>query len=946
MEPFLQIVAKNLYANHGDAISELTLVFPNRRASLFFNHYLGQTINKPIWQPSVTTISELMYAFAGIKPADPLLLNYLLYKSYCEVTQSLEPYDDFYFWGNVMLSDFNQIDKYLVDAKKLFSNINDLKVIEQQFDEFGEENLNIIKRFLNIMNADAESQLRSRYSKIWSKLFDLYINFRCRLINQGIAYEGLAYRLAAERFGDDLPEVPRKTFVFIGFNALSTSEQKLFIYLKGLKKATFYWDYDEYYVSNNTGVEHEAGLFMKSNLTLFPNSLGKEHFNCFNKLENKNIKLYSLPSDIAQAKVIPEILAEISIEETKLNTAIVLPDENLLLPLLSAIPESMASVNITMEYPLRETSAYSLVDALLSLQTNKKQTGDKKFYYRDVLLILSHPFLLQVCGDMAYSIREEIVTTHQINVSMGDLQRNGLLAQIFKPVDNGAELTDYLSQCVGLIVNELDTDKADDQQKLEIEFLLTINQTLNRLKTVIAHIDEDYSVRIFRSYLTRALSEQRVSFLGEPLSGIQLMGFLETRNLDFENLVILSVNDHFLPGVGFNPSFIVPSLRQAYGLPDYRHQNAIYAYYFYRLMQRARNVFLLYADRAEGVSSGELSRFVQQIIMESSLEVKQISYTFDLGLTTEAPITIQKNSFVADKLNRYLAEAEGGRYLSPSALAEFKNCSLRFYFNRILGIAEPEEFEEQMDALGIGNVFHRAMEMIYSDFNGQIVTSELISAKLETNGLVEEIVFSAFKEILGYNGSLDALNGRNRLELERIGWMVCNALKTDLRRVPYQLVALEHEVVAEIPVETSDGKTTKVRLGGKIDRLEKKNNRFIIVDYKTGKHDNNKVSLDNLADLEKKEKDGIFQQLVYRYLYSLSNGSSTDNIDVQLWFVRNASEGYLPAITIPSTENFQSDFISNLKGLVSELLNTQSVFEQTSNTKLCKTCQYSSICNR
>lgn len=946
MEPFLQIVAKHLYANYGDAISELTLVFPNRRASLFFNHYLGQIIEKPIWQPATTTISEQMFASAGVKPADPLLLNYLLYKSYCEVTHSPEPYDDFYFWGNVMLSDFDQIDKYLIDAKKLFSNINDLKVIEQQFDEFGEENLKIIKRFLNILNAGDESQLRSRYSKIWSKLHDLYVNFRLNLINQGIAYEGLAYRLATERFNDDLPEVYSKTFVFIGFNALSASEQKLFIYLKGLSKAIFYWDYDEYYVSSTTGVAHEAGLFMKSNLTLFPNSLGREHFNNFNKPENKNIKLYSLPSDIAQAKVIPEILSEINIDERNLNTAIVLPDENLLLPLLSAVPETMQGVNITMEYPLRETSAYSLVDALLSLQTNKKQAGEKKFYYRDVLLLLSHPYLQQVCGDMADRIREEIVATHQLNVSVGDLQKNELLAQIFKPVDNGSELADYLYQCIGLIVNEFNTDRNDDQQKLEIEFLLTINQALNRLKTVITHINEDYSIKIFRSYLTKALSEQRVSFLGEPLSGIQLMGFLETRNLDFENLVILSVNDHFLPGAGFKPSFIVPSLRQAYGLPDYRHQNAIYAYYFYRLMQRARNVFLLYADRAEGVSSGELSRFVQQIMMESHLEVRQINYSFDLGLTNDEPIIIQKNDYVAEKLNRYLAEAEGGRYLSPSALAEFKNCSLRFYFNRILGIAEPEEFEEQVDALGIGNIFHRAMEMIYSDFTGQVVTADLISVKLRANGLLEGIVFDAYKEILGFNGLIDELNGRNRLELERINWMVRNALKTDLRRVPYQLVDLEHEVVAEIPVETSDSQAKKVRLGGKIDRLEKKDNRLIIVDYKTGKHDNKKVSLGDLTDFSNKDKDGIFQQLVYRYLYSLSNGISTDNIDVQLWFVRNANEEYIPAITIPSTENFQSDFISYLKGLVTELLNTQSVFEQTSSSELCKNCPYSSICNR
>jgi len=944
MKPFLEIVAGDLYSNYGDTISSLTLVFPNQRASLFFNRYLSHFITKPIWLPQTTTMSNLMFSYAKVKPADPLLLNYKLYKTFVKTTQNPEPYDDFYFWGNIMLADFDQVDKYLVDPQKLFTNINDIKVIEQTFNEFDDESLNIIKNFLNIVSPESGSEIRSRYSKIWGKLHDIYNSFTRTLITEGIAYEGLAYRLAVQSLSAHEVNDDSKKYVFIGFNALSKSERKLLLHLRDKGKAIFYWDYDSYYINSSTGVEHEAGVFMRQNLKDFPNSLAPEIFNNINsKDKNKPITLISSPSEVTQAKIVPEILKKLNVSPDELTTAVVLPDEKLLLPLLTALPEEYSDANITMEYPLRETSAYSFVDALITLQ--KSTDKQDRFYYRDVLQILLHPYIQLVCPSEAEEIRKTIIDQQLLKVPMEVFSNSQTLKQVFKHAEKGSELASYVSACITVIVNRLvgKIVTNDDKLKLELEYLLAINQSIKRLSSVISQIEVEYSIKTFRSYFTKALAEQRISFIGQPLSGIQIMGFLETRNLDFKNLIILSVNDSLLPGASFTPSFITPSLRMAYGLPDYRHQNAIYAYYFYRLIQRAENIYLIYTNKTEGVKSGELSRFVQQLQVESNIPIRQIALNFELGTSIEKPIVITKNDFIKNKLNKYLETTEEGRYLSPSALSEYKNCPLSFFFNRVLSISPPDELEEELDAMGIGSVFHKAMEEIYSAYVGKVVNNEQIQNWLSTNGFIDETVFNTFKAINHYKGSIEELNGRNRLLIERVIWMVRNALRTDQGRTPYKLIALEKEVVITLPI-TFNNQTVNVRLGGKIDRLEEKDGKTIIVDFKTGNPDNSKIKISEIDDLKgKTDKDGIFQLLVYKYIYTLINNTDKAKVDVLLWYVRN---NQLPTTNIPDHEEFWSSFVEYLKKLIAEIIITDTSFTQTNNLNQCKNCNYATICNR
>ncbi len=950
MKPFLFEVAQVLYSKYGDSISDCTLVFPNRRASLFFGHYLGKIISRPIWMPSMLTVSDIMFEMAGLKPADPLLLNYKLYQSYVNATKNLEPFDDFYFWGNVMLADFDQIDKYLVNPKKIYTNINDLKAIEQRFDEFSKEQLEIIGRFANIFDDVGNSRLRSRYSQIWANLYTIYQSFTQLLLEQGVAYEGLAYRKATEAKPEHDQCISDKTYVFIGFNALSQSEKRLFHYLKNNATAFFYWDYDIYYLNTEQGFEHEAALFMRDNLRNFPNSMGEEYFNNFGS--KKNIKLITAPSDVAQAKIVPDILNQMhpnGIAIDDISTAIVLTDEKLLLSLLTALPDSYSNVNITLEYPLRETLASLFVDALLALQMNvSKREVEPKFYHRDVNLILSHPYLQLISPEQANEKQRLILENRLINIKPNELISNEMLEAIFTPVLNAKDLTSYLHRCIRLVLNGLINEanqSKDDRLSLEVEYLQTLHQGVNRLHQVIELVSEPISHKTFRAYLMQALSEQRVSFYGEPLSGLQMMGFLETRNLDFENLIILSLNDSMLPGVSFKPSFITPSLRKAYGLPDYRHQNAIYAYYFYRLLQRAQNVVMLYADSQEDSRSGEMSRFVQQLIIESGHDVVKEVVKFDLGMSFPVPITVECSDSIQEILKRYYDANYPNEYLSPSALSEFKGCSLKFFLNRIARIAEPDELEEDIDAMGMGSVFHKAMELLYKPFEGKLVTTSDIENLNSNQDFLKEIVFKSFCQVYRYNGSVKELNGRNLLILDRVTWMVRNALKIDMKRVPYQLVALEKKVEGVIPVDVNGNRIT-VRLGGVIDRLELRDGSVRIVDYKTGSFDPKKVIVNSVVEFDNDfSRDGVFQQLIYRQLYASSQGMDVNDVDVQLWFVRNTDKEYKPEVKISGGE-LSIIFYEYLKALVKKIFDQTERFIQTKNQKYCEFCTYRSICSR
>lgn len=959
MTPFLKLVAEDLFKDFGKEISNINLVFPNRRASLFFNKYLSESIEEPIWQPSVTTISDLMYRISGLNQVDPVSLIIKLYDIYSKQLHSLETFDNFYFWGEVMLADFDQIDKYRVDADKLFTNVVDIKEIDERFGGFSPEQLEALKAYLGVMTDSNDSIIKDRYLSIWRVLGSIYKEFRSQLNSEGLCYEGLAYSLAASKLDSRSDFQLDGTYAFIGFNALNGCEKSLFRHLKKSNKALFYWDYDSYYIQSDV---HEAALFLRDNLYEFPNKLHSNHFNNFNN--DSKIYLISAPSAVTQAKLIPQIIDKLRVitPELNINTAIILPEEHLLLPVISALPDSIGELNITMGYPLKETAAYNLAEFLIKLHINARsnEEGNVRFYHKDVLSVLNHPYLQIIDSASCTSIIKRINAENIVFIDSNILNSSPILQAIFVKQSSGKEIVKYLVEVNKMLAGLINqkTEEKTFNSRIELEYIYSLYTNLNRLGDVIDQNSIDLSIKIFRQLFRKALLQVRVSFSGEPLSGVQVMGFLETRTLDFENIIMLSVNDDVLPGNHHRPSFITPSLRFAYGLPDYTHQDAMYAYYFYRLLQRSKNVYLVYRNRAEGLTSGELSRFVLQLLMESGKKIERIDVKFDLGIAAQSEISIDKTEGVLVKLNRYLANSEGTKYLSPSAFTAYLNCPLQFYYRYIADIREPDEVSEEVDLPGFGKILHAVMELIYTSIEKDNIDRIDLEQLLKDKSKIEQLIDKAYSKIYLKKEKSDIrslLAGRNLLVLEQIKHTINKMLKTDIKRTPFKIIKQEEKVNAIIEF-LSNRESHQLRIGGIIDRLDTDGNIIRVVDYKTGTAKDKGVfsSIDDLFDPKKLDKvKEVFQ--IFTYCYALKQQEGYKDIKPELWFVRNTASDYLPNVSysdskviseVQSFNRWEDVFVEKLKGLLADIFDTSKPFSQTTDEKVCKKCAYISICGR
>lgn len=959
MTPFLKLVADDLFKEFGKEISNINLVFPNRRASLFFNKYLSELIEEPIWQPSVITISDLMYRISGLNQVDPVSLIIKLYDIYSKQLHSQETFDSFYFWGEVMLADFDQIDKYRVDSDKLFTNIVDIKEIDERFGGFSPEQLEALKAYLGVMTDSNDSIIKDRYLSIWRVLGSIYKEFRNQLSSEGLCYEGLAYSIAASKLDSRSNFQLNGTYAFIGFNALNGCEKSLFRHLKRSNTALFYWDYDSYYTQSEV---HEAALFLRDNLYEFPNKLGADHFNNFRN--DSKVYLISSPSGVTQAKLIPQIIDKLRINtpELNINTAIILPEEHLLLPVISALPENIGELNITMGYPLKETAAYNLAEFLIKLHINSRldEEGNLRFYHKDVLSVLNHPYLQIIDSASCTSIIRRINAENIIFIDSTIFPSSPVFQIIFTKQSSGKEIVKNLVEVNRTLASFISkkTEESNFNSRIELEYIYALYTSLNRLGDVIDQNSIDLSIKIFRQLFRKALLQVRVSFSGEPLSGVQVMGFLETRTLDFENIIMLSVNDDVLPGNHHRPSFITPSLRFAYGLPDYTHQDAMYAYYFYRLLHRSSQVYLIYRNRAEGLASGELSRFVLQLLMESGKKIEHIDVKFDLGIASQDEISIDKSESVMGKLSRYLANSDGEKYLSPSALTVYLNCPLQFYYRHIADIREPDEVLEEVDLPGFGKILHAVMELIFSSIGKENIDGVDLEQFVKHPSKLDELIDKAYSMIYLKKEKEDIrslLAGRNLLVLEQIKQTVNKMLKTDIRRAPFKIIKQEEEVNAVIQF-TGNGETHQLRVGGIVDRLDTDGNTIRVIDYKTGnaKDKGSFTSIDDFFDPKKIDKTKeVFQ--IFTYCYALKQQEGYGDIKPELWFVRNTTPNYLPCVNhseskavteVQSFNRWENDFVEKLRVLLSEIFDASKPFTQTTDDKICKRCAYNSICGR
>ncbi len=955
MIPFLKEVAEDLHRRFGRRMEELCLVFPNRRAGLFFNKYLGESLDQPVWSPAIYTIQDLMARLSDLEYADDLELISLLFKVYLEIRGGEESFDEFIFWGEVMLNDFDEVDKYLVNAGDLFRNLADLKEIEGSFDYLTPRQLEHIRQFWSTFGNGRSSEQKQQFLQVWNLLNPVYERLREMLLGMGAGYEGMIYRNVAERIPlAGLSGLSFSSFVFIGFNALNPCEQKLFRHLQESDRASFYWDYDEHYLGNEM---HEAGRFIREDLSVFRDSGARFKRESLAEGE-KNVRVYSIPSDAGQAQLVHQILEKAA--ETRIpgeETAIVLADEELLIPVLNALPDNLDEINVTMGYPVIATPVFSLIEHLINMQGNlrKGEGGSSGFYCRNVLPVLQHQYIRFQHRLDAEDLVREIHEKNLIYVSQDSLARNRLFEQVFRRIEEPGDIADYLLAVLELITG-WGEDPEDKQQvpAMELEFIYRIYTRIKRLKDVFGRLELNYSLPTFLRLFHRFLQRTRIPFSGEPLAGIQVMGVLETRVLDFDRIIVLSMNEGAFPRTVGTQSFIPHNLRLGFGLPTLEYRDAIYAYYFYRLIQRPGEIHLIYNNKSEGLNSGEKSRYIYQLRYSPAFRIREWSAGFDVQSTTAGPIRVEKTEPVMKRLMEYCRGNGEAGYLSPSALNIFIDCPLQFYFNYVAGIREPLELKEEVDPALFGTLLHESVRTVYGSLENPVQAQDLKNI-LSNPGDVYRSIDDAFREVLFGSADLEP-GGRNRIIREIIYSYARRILEKDAEYCPIRIHALEQRRTMQLRVR-SGGQNLGVSIGGKIDRIDQLDRAYRVLDYKTGSGSMYFPSVAALFETERKNRNrAAFQTFLYAKLFASAGNARDLPVTPGVYLVREIyNPGFRYHFGIGTAKKntpiwdyseLDHEFTETLERILGRLFDPSEAFVQTGQEETCRNCPYRGICQR
>lgn len=954
MQTFLQLVAHDLYSKIGNDLSRTVLVFPNKRANLFFNGYLAGESDQPIWAPAAMSISDLFQKLSVQKTGDPIRLVCELYKVFKEETQSQETLDDFYFWGELLISDFDDVDKNMVDADKLFSNLQGLKNLMDNYDFLDKEQEEAIRQFFQNFSIERRTELKEKFISLWDKLGSIYHRYQENLTELGIAYEGMLYRNVIEQL--DTERLKYDKYIFVGFNVLNKVEHQFFKLLQDADKAMFYWDYDIFYTQQIK--KHEAGEFLKRNLQDFPNELPDSYFDSFKT--PKNIRYISASTENAQARFLPEwIRTTFSNSECEeKENAVVLCNEALLLPVLHSIPQ-VKNVNITMGFPLAQTPVYSFINAAMELQTNGYRSDTGRFTYEAVSAILKHPYTQQL-STHADSLEDELTKTNRFYPLPSELKQDDFLANLFTPRSGIKDLCDYL---VGLIKDisilyRKEGEYNDIFNQLYRESLFQSHLKINRLYSLIESGELNVRTDTLKRLISKVLTASNIPFHGEPAIGMQVMGVLETRNLDFRNLVMLSLNEGQLPKSGGESSFIPYNLRKAFGMTTIEHKNAVYAYYFYRLIQRAENITLLYNTSSDGLNRGEESRFMLQLLVEGPHEITREYLEAGQSPQSNQEIQIEKTPEVLRRIYRaYDSSNPKSVILSPSALNAYLDCRLRFYYRYVAGLKTPDEVSAEIDSALFGTIFHLSAQLVYTELtaNGNMIQKEDLERLLRDEVKLQSYVDRAFKKELfkvapeekpEYNG-VQLINSKVILSYLK------QLLRNDLQYTPFEMVAMEKKVSEEMTIQTGQGPFT-LRLGGTIDRMDAKEGTLRIVDYKTGGSPKTPANIEQLFTPSETRPNYIFQTFLYAAI--MSRKQSLMVAPALLYIHRAASESYSPVIEMGEPRKpkipvnnfafFEDEFRERLQALLEEVFDEKEAFTQTKDIKKCSYCDFKAICKR
>ncbi len=911
MKSFLEYVAEDIIQKYGTNLSRIAIVFPNKRASLFLNEALARQAQRPIWSPAYITISNLFRQQSDLHVADPIQSVCLLHQSFCAMTGSTETLDKFYGWGQLLLSDFDDIDKNMADADRVLANLRDIHELDD-LSYLTDEQREMLQRFFSNFTEEHPSALKERFLHLWSRMADIYHDFRQRLASQSLAYEGMLYRQVVESLTIDSNSIaadstafPYDTYLFVGFNLLQQVEQRLFDLLQKEGKARFYWDFDHYYASS------EAGQYISHYLKDFPNELNIERADIYDNFHQpKHVSFISAPTENIQARYVSTWLQQEDRLKAGRRTAIVMCNEALLPTVIHSLPPQVEKVNVTTGYPLSQTPIASFIELWFDIQMQG--------------------------------------TTPRL---MRTLRRHPYAKYLDDTIDTSSII--HLTSSIKTIAQKGNADHQADP--LFQESLFRAYTLINRLNDLIAEGVLNVTMNTLQRLVAQLIQQTSIPFHGEPAEGLQVMGVLETRNLDFDHVLLLSCAEGMLPRGINDSSFIPHSIRHAYELTTVENKVGIYSYYFHRLLQRASDVTILYNNSTDGGQRGEMSRFMLQLMVEYPHSIQH--YSLSSG---QQSVRWQPKPIAKSQISDFLAQSS---YLSPTAINTWLRCPLRFFYRYVGGLQEPEvpDDELELDNRMFGTVFHRAADLLYHSLP-QYIDKSILQHLLRNKQELERAVDEAFHLEMPHLPP----SGLYIIQREVIVQYLRQLIALDLRQAPFRILGLEIDVFRPLSPIHQTSAIGPLKIGGRIDRLDlvdegTANERIRIIDYKTGSS-----PLKPLPDVDAiflpqnihNHSDYYLQTLLYADIVrsdrpsSISHLPSDIAISPALIFIQHANaDDYDPTLCfgrdrILDISPYSQHFNELLSQTVTEILSPDVPFQPTTDLQVCASCPFAAICRR
>lgn len=978
MKPFLQYVAETYAANESENLIDYCFVFPNKRSSTFFASFLAKAIGSNTLAPATMTISDLVTALSPRTEANRYEQLFTLFNAYTSQPGVEIDFDRFLFWGEMLLNDFNDVDRYLVDPKALFVNVRRLREISSTY--LTPEQTEIIERFWGEQSPHEHiehfwkhidygdsSGSRAKFLKLWEVLLPLYNDYNESLSDRGLISSGMLYRNAVEHLRNDaeLP-LPYRRFIFVGFNVLSTSEIEIFSQLRKRGLADFYWDFNSPALRMT---DNRARRFISRNIEEFPSlyQLGEEEITLM-----PEISIVGVSSAVGQVKAaaaqISKWVGEQEIHDPKnaINTAVVLPDENLFIPLIHSIPEEITTLNVTMGFPIKLTPIASLIGSITSLQLRMRRLHSKpSFFYEDVCPLLASASLQKADREGCEHINAEIRRRRLFQISAEEIVALApKLAPVFTPLGNSADISGVRAYIDGLCTFLADNSDADD--RMGRHFIEAYRKAAGDLCDAASEFGIAMSGSAFFSLVQRTVNAGSISFSGEPLAGLQIMGVLETRALDFDNIIMLSMNEKVFPRKLYTRSFIPDALRRGYGMATLDFQESIFSYYFYRLISRARNVTLLYdARRVGGSKSNEMSRYLAQLLyIFGQGKVRHSLGLYQSGSFEPMPVEVCKSPRVMDLLRKFTPEG-GTRNLSASAINTYINCPLEFYLRYVERFDADDELTDYVDFSTFGTILHEVMEKFYSGFQKRDSHGRLMPATI-TGEMLDEVIKSDCSPRLDrmitatinrcFNRlteeeELTPLTGETLVLSHVFRKAIIEMLKVDRGNTPFTFIGAEYVIDGSLRI--SD--TLTVNIKQIIDRIDNVDGVMRFVDYKTGNDEISAPSVNALFDgSSDKRAKALMQLLLYCHIYRNVVGDDQP-IRPVIYKMRSLMTEGVKLSTIGTNKakqtlldyhDFADEFAECLNRVIEEIFDPEKDFTQAESNHSCTFCKFKTICSR